>query len=146
LFKGRGVWKEPYGEFDFYGLLQARLIHTTFFLKDYELLYFTHLFGKGLKELRLEQLKRYFEAFPEVVKGHLKAPKDHYLSTFILFFSVEKLKLNPKEIESFYRKKSLRLGFKGFYQYGAVVLENGQLYGHPELLKFLRSPTTTPLP
>ena|GEM_PF-1126688 len=146
LFKENGLWKEPYGEFDFYGLLEARLVHTTFFVKDYELLYFTHLFGKELEELNSEQLKRRFISFSKVVKEHLKTPKDHYLSTFLLFLSVRKPKLNLKEVESFYRKKSLWFGFKGFYQYGAVVWADGRLYGHPELLKFLRSPTTTPLP
>lgn len=130
-FKETGRWIEPFGEYLFLGELSIKTVHTTFFMKDYELNSYFYILGvKEIKDPKSE-----FEKFKKFTKKLLKTPPDHYLSTFILLTF-------GGNFEPLTKTKSLLFGFKGkaewaLYRFNGKEIEGKELSARP--LSFLNS-------
>jgi hypothetical protein len=128
-FKSYGTWEEPFGSYLFFGKLEVKLVHTTFFLKDYELNSYIYLFGVE----SLEEPERRFADFISETLEKFPPPPEHYLSSFVL------LELEGKAPPLF-REKSLWFGFRGKYRWGILSLR-GSSISYPkemeQLAKFI---------
>jgi hypothetical protein len=131
-FQNYGKWFEPFGDYLFLGEVQIKTVHTTFFMKDYELNSFFYLVGVE----KVENPKKEFEGFVKFTRRLLKTPPDHYLSTFVLLAFGGKF-------EPLVKRKSLWLGLKGkvewgFFRFNGGEVEGGELLADPlPLLKTL---------
>ena len=115
-FRTYGFWEEPFGSYLFFGKLEVKLVHTTFFLKDYELNSFIYLFGVE----SLSEPKKCFEEFVSKTLKEFPPPPEHYLSSFVL------LELKGKAPPLF-KEKSLWFGFKGRYRWGVFSLKGSSI-------------------
>ncbi|MEO2069676.1 MAG: hypothetical protein ABGX27_09255 [Desulfurobacteriaceae bacterium] len=123
----------PYGEFiepfkveeitfDFFAHLETSLVHTTFFMKDYEIKSFLYVFGKKYQKLTINEFKHLWITFQKISKKLLKAPEDHYLSSFILFVEVEEAEETIKEVViNSFSSKNIWFGLKGSYHVGVAL-------------------------
>jgi hypothetical protein len=129
----------PYGEFlepftvngttfDFFVHLETSLVHTTFFMKDYEIRNFLYIFGKRYQKLILNDFKDLWNIFPRISKKLLKTPEDHYLSSFILLLEVEETEEAVKKaVRNSFISKSIWFGLKGSYNVGITLFLNGKI-------------------
>jgi hypothetical protein len=106
-FSRWGYWKENFRGYLFAGGIQTKLVHETFFLKDYEISSNFYVFGKETSaEMEADFLK-----FVKESRKFIEIPSDHFLSCLVLIFlSKEK---NESLIEKFYREKFLWFGIRG---------------------------------
>jgi len=129
--------------FDFFGEIQVTTVHTTFFLKDYEIVCYIYVLSKKLKVVNFSKLQEEFEILKKLAKKLLKTPEGHFLSTFILLIETEELKLSREEINSFFFRKSILLGLKGAFQCAVVVSSENNERFYPkeveETIKWLSS-------
>ncbi len=109
-------------------------MHTTFFLKDYEIKSFLYIFGEKVPLVDGYFLEKKFPKYISISKKLLKTPPDHYLSTFIFLifagtFSEAKLP---------YYKKSLLFGFKGSLQTAPVVICDDNIFYPSEVEPYVK--------
>ncbi|WP_457679040.1 hypothetical protein [Thermovibrio sp.] len=121
FFRERGTYKEPFNEYLFFGKVEFRTVHTTFFMKDYEIRSFLYLFVK--EEVR-EQEKE-LERLKEISRELLTLPPDHYLSSFCT--------LALKGRGTAYSSKTLWLGFKGRVEWGVLMVNGAKVEGPPQM-------------
>ncbi|WP_456436260.1 hypothetical protein [Thermovibrio ammonificans] len=135
FFSAYGSWKEPFGNFSFLGSVVQKTVHTTFFMKDYELVNPFYLLGVYADSPPVKgELRRLFNLLKVESRKLLTLPPDHYTSTFaLLILPRQEFDISPEELEEFYLRKSLWLGFKGFYRCGLVVF-NGREFVAPRKL------------
>jgi len=122
-FFGRyGSWEEPFRNFPFFGKVRFSTVHTTFFLKDYQIDHFLYLFGAPAHG-RPESV---FEDLRELSRELLTLTADHYLSSFcILDFG--------GNWPCLYGSKNLWLGFRGRVEWGLLRVENGRVKAPEEM-------------
>jgi hypothetical protein len=130
-FETYGRWVEPFENYLFLGEVQVKTVHTTFFMKDYELNSFFYLLGVE----RVESPEEEFERFIGFTRKLLKTPPEHYLSTFVLLSF-------GGNFEPLVRERSLWLGFRGrvewaLYRFNGRDVEGKELSAGP--LSFLNS-------
>ncbi|WP_163328582.1 hypothetical protein GFV12_04480 [Desulfurobacterium thermolithotrophum] len=124
--------------FDFFAFLETNLVHTTFFIKDYEIKSYFYIFGKRFHQLYLDDFKEILNISLSVSKKLLKTPEDHYLSTFIFILETEKTE--EKVIETIQKtliSKSIWFGLKGSYRVGFVLSFKEKLFYPEEIKPFL---------
>jgi hypothetical protein len=124
-FQSCGKWLEPFENYLFLGEVQVKTVHTTFFMKDYELNSFFYLLGIE----KVENPEEEFERFVRFTRKLLKTPPEHYLSTFVLLSF-------GGEFKPLVKRKSLWLGFKGKVEWGLFrfngrEVEGGELLASP---------------
>ena len=117
-FKTYGKWVEPFEDYLFLGEVQVKTVHTTFFMKDYELNSFFYLVGVE----RVENPEEEFDRFIRFTQKLLKTPPEHYLSTFILLSF-------GGEFKPLVKRKSLWLGFKGKIEWGLFRFNGREVEG-----------------
>ncbi|TCK06522.1 hypothetical protein [Phorcysia thermohydrogeniphila] len=117
--------------FEFFGELQLRTVHTTFFMKDYEIVSYLYLLSKRLKSVNIQKAKEELELLKRLSKKLLKTPEGHYLSTFILLLEAEEAEIPEGEARALFFKKSILFGLKGSFQC-AVVITNGEREIYPK--------------
>ncbi|RKQ63484.1 hypothetical protein C7457_0357 [Thermovibrio guaymasensis] len=123
FFQEYGRWEEPFRDFLFYGKVKFTTVHTTFFMKDYQIDHFLYLFG--VKELQVGP-KEAFSRLKELSKGLISLSPDHYLSSFVLF-------VFEGRVPSLYSSKSIWLGFRGKVEWGMFSFEGGKLVYPPQM-------------
>jgi len=135
----------PYGEFlepftvngttfDFFAHLEISLVHTTFFMKDYEIRSFLYIFGKRYQKLILNDFEDLWNIFPRVSRKLLKTPQDHYLSSFILLLEAEETEETVKKaVRNSFISKSIWFGFKGSYNVGVTLFLNDEIICSEEI-------------
>ncbi len=122
-FKAYGYWKEPFLNFEFLGRIDVKLVHETFFLKDYEINSSYYLLGKNVRDKT--EAKKVFKNLTKSWKKVLSLPNDHYLTCIVVLF-------NSKEefpIDNFYEEKFLLLGIRGkIVLVGGIQRENTLIF------------------
>ncbi|WP_456420222.1 hypothetical protein, partial [Thermovibrio sp.] len=108
FFQRYGVWEEPFRDYLFFGKVKFTTVHTTFFMRDYEIEHFLYLFG--VKELDREP-EELLSELRVLSRELLTLTPDHYLSSFCLLVLEERVPL-------LYSSKSLLLGFRGRVEWG----------------------------
>jgi len=138
----------PYGEFlepftvngttfDFFAHLEISLVHTTFFMKDYEIRSFLYIFGKRYQKLILNDFEDLWNIFPRVSRKLLKTPQDHYLSSFILLLDEETEETVKKAVRNSFISKSIWFGFKGSYNVGVTLFLNEEIICPEEIKPYI---------
>ena len=139
----------PYGEFlepftvngttfDFFAHLETSLVHTTFFMKDYEIRSFLYIFGKRYQKLILNDFEDLWNIFLRVSRKLLKTPEDHYLSNFILLLEVEETEEAVKKtVRNSFISKSIWFGFKGSYNVGVTLFLNEEIICSEEIKPYI---------
>ena len=123
FFQRYGVWEEPFGDYLFFGKVKFTTVHTTFFMKDYEIEHFLYLFG--VKELDREP-EELLSELRGLSRELLTLTPDHYLSSFCLLVLEGKVPL-------LYSSKSLLLGFRGRVEWGILGLGEGKVEAPPQM-------------
>ena len=130
-----GEFMEPYLDYEFYAKLETKVVHTTFFLKDYEIRSFLYVLGKKCKEVSESSFNSIWSSFKTLCKRLLDTPPDHYLSTFLLFLEVENFQDEvEKLVENAFFSKSILLGIKGSYQAGIIIYTKEKI-SYPQEIK-----------
>ncbi|SMP18846.1 hypothetical protein SAMN06265339_1638 [Desulfurobacterium pacificum] len=99
--------------------LESSIFHTTFFLKDYEINSFFHLFFENFEKTTSEELKDELNFLIENRSAFLSIPPDHYRSTVVLVVETEKF--TGSKLPS--KVKHLWLGIRGSVEFLTVVAE-----------------------
>jgi hypothetical protein len=124
--------------FDFFAHLETSLVHTTFFMKDYEIRSFLYIFGKRYQKLILNDFKDLWNIFPGVSRKLLKIPEDHYLSIFILLLEAEEIEeVVKKTVRNSFISKSIWFGFKGSYNVGVTLFLNEEIICSEEIKPYI---------
>ncbi len=130
-----GIFKENVSlngiDFIFYSFLEITTVHTTFFLKDYEIKSFLHVFGEKVPVVSGDFLRKRFSTYISISKNLLKLPPDHYLSTFIFLIMAESF----SQDELPYFRKKILFGLKGSFQVAPVVI-CGSDYFYPTQIEY----------
>ncbi|RUM43677.1 MAG: hypothetical protein DSY35_03105 [Desulfurobacterium sp.] len=130
--------------FDFFGEIQVKTVHTTFFLKDYEIISYIYVLSKNVTLAKLSLFQEEFNVLKRLARKLLKTPEGHFLSTFILLLETDRGELPEKEIRELFFRKSLLFGLKGALQCAVVaVTQKGDKKVYPseveETIKWLYS-------
>ena len=99
--------------------ISSSIFHTTFFLKDYEINSFFHLFFENFEKTTSEELKDELNFLIENRSAFLSIPPDHYRSTVVLVVETEKL--TGSKLPS--KVKHLWFGIRGSVEFLTVVAE-----------------------
>ncbi len=101
--------------------ISSSIIHTTFFMKDYEINSFYHLFFAERKTLTEEMLEEETKLLFKKREAFLSIPPDHYRSTVVLVVETEKF--TGSKLPS--KVKHLWFGIRGSLEFLTVVV-NGR--------------------
>ncbi len=123
FFLKYGLWEESFGEFTFYGKVNFTTYHTTFFMKDYQIDHFLHLFGLFNLPWEPEEALLKLKGLSD---RYLNLTPDHYLSSFCLF-------VLEGGAPTLYASKSLWLGFRGRVEWGILSLEEKAVKAPPPM-------------